>query len=86
MKQNVVYNENADNKCQTKARIKAKCVRNAYTRAVCSYVEREGERKDVPAPVAKANPVITIIMLCILLVLTFLLFRYQKKHSVTLTK
>ena len=58
MKQNIVYNPNPDNKCQTKARIKAKCVRNAYTRSVVSYVEREGERKDVSGPVAKANPVI----------------------------
>ena len=46
-----------DNKCQDDARTRSLCPLNTYATACVRCVEREGERKDVPAPVAKANPV-----------------------------
>ena len=56
-KANTVRTKKPDNKCQDDARTKALCPLNAYCTACVRYVEREGERKDVPAEIAKLNPV-----------------------------
>ena len=50
---NTVRVKRADNKCQDKARIKALCIRNAYSTAAVRYVERACARKDVPAEEGK---------------------------------
>ena len=56
-KANTVCTKKPDNKCQDKARTKALCILNAYSTACVRFVEREGERKDVPAELAKTHPV-----------------------------
>lgn len=53
LKANTVCTKKPDNKCQDKARTKALCILNAYSTACVRFVEREGERKDVPAELAK---------------------------------
>ena len=57
LRANTKQTSRADNKCQDQARVKAKCVRNAYSACAVRYVERQGPRKDVSAEVARKNPV-----------------------------
>ena len=59
MKANTVKTKRADNKCKDKNRIKALCIRNAYSTCAVRFVEREGERKGVSADQAKRHPVRT---------------------------
>ena len=54
---NSVITKKADNKCQDQARVKARCVRNAYSTAVVRFVERMCKRKDVSAAKSREVPV-----------------------------